>query len=168
VSDTVGFVRDLPHELVEAFASTLEEVADADLLIHLVDASDPDPDQQIAAVRTVLGEIDADGVEELIVYNKIDAADPTAVTRLRALTPEANFISAQTGEGIDLLLNDIVDGLHRLTIEMQLVVPYSRGDVLAELHVAGDVLKQDHTDSGTDVTVRLPNEEAHRFRAFVA
>jgi GTP-binding protein HflX len=84
------------------------------------------------------------------------------------MTPDANFISAETGEGIDLLLDDIVDGLHRLTVEMQLVVPYSRGDVLAELHASGDVLKLDHTDSGTDVTVRLPNDEAHRFRAFVA
>jgi GTP-binding protein HflX len=168
VSDTVGFVRDLPHELVEAFASTLEEVADADLLIHLVDASDSDPDHQMASVRSVLNQIGAEDVEELIVYNKIDVADPTAVTRLRAMTPDANFISAETGEGIDLLLDDIVDGLHRLTVEMQLVVPYSRGDVLAELHASGDVLKLDHTDSGTDVTVRLPNDEAHRFRAFVA
>jgi GTP-binding protein HflX len=168
VSDTVGFVRDLPHELVEAFASTLEEVAEADLLIHLVDASDDDPDVQIRAVRTVLTEIGADSVDELVVFNKIDAADANTVTRLRALRPDASFISAQTGEGVDLLLDDIARGLNALTVEMQLAVPYARGDVLAEIHATGDVLKQDHTDSGTDVTVRLPNDEAHRFRAFVA
>ncbi len=168
VSDTVGFVRDLPHQLVEAFASTLEEVADADLLIHLVDASDADPDQQIAAVRKVLVEIGAEDVNELVVYNKIDATDPTTVQRLRAVARDAVFISAATGEGIDLLLEDIVTGLNALTVEMQLVVPYARGDVLADVHATGEVLKQDHTDSGTDITVRLPNEEAHRFRAFVA
>lgn len=168
VSDTVGFVRDLPHELVEAFASTLEEVAHADLLVHLVDASDADPEEQIRSVRTVLTEIGADEVAELVVYNKIDVADPTVVGRLRAIAPDAAFISASTGEGIDLLIEDVARGLNALTVEMQLVVPYARGDVLAEIHAAGDVVKQDHTDSGTDVTVRLPNDEAHRFRAFVA
>ena len=148
--------------------STLEEVADADLLVHLVDATDDDPDAQITAVRTVLTEIGADSVDELVVFNKIDAADANAVTRLRALRPDASFISAQSGEGIELLLDDVARGLNALTVEMQLVIPYARGDVLAEIHATGDVLKQDHTDSGTDLTVRLPNDEAHRFRAFVA
>ncbi|MEN8238871.1 MAG: GTPase HflX, partial [Actinomycetota bacterium] len=108
VSDTVGFVRDLPHELVEAFMSTLEEIADADLLIHLVDASDADPDHQLNSVRIVLSEIGADGVDELMVFNKIDAADEPTVRRLRALHPEAAFVSAVNGEGIDGLLDAVV------------------------------------------------------------
>ncbi len=166
VSDTVGFVRELPHELVEAFRSTLEEVADADLLVHLVDASDADPDQQLSTVRLVLSEIGASEVPELVVFNKIDAIDATALDRLRALHEEAVFISAQTGDGVPELLEDIVVGLSALSVEIDYSIPYGRGDVLAELHASGDVLKQRHTDTGTEVTARLPNEEAHRFRQF--
>lgn len=168
VSDTVGFVRDLPHELIEAFRSTLEEVADADLLVHLVDASDADPDQQLSTVRLVLGEIGASEVPELVVFNKIDAIDATALGRLRALHAEAAFISARTGDGVPELLEDIVIGLQALSVELELSVPYGRGDVLADLHATGDVLKENHTDIGTDITVRIPNEEAHRFRKFTA
>jgi GTP-binding protein HflX len=168
VTDTVGFVRDLPHELVEAFRSTLEEVADADLLIHLVDASDADPDLQLASVRAVLNEIGAENVEEYVVFNKIDAAGPTATGRLQALHPDAGFISAKTGEGVDGLLHDIVAELHARTIELSLLIPYARGDVVTEVHEAGDVLKVDHTDAGTEVTVRIPHDDAHRFREFVA
>lgn len=167
VSDTVGFVRDLPHDLVEAFRSTLEEVSDADLLIHLVDASDSDPDLQLSTVRTVLGEIGATDIEEVVAFNKIDAIDETMLSRLKALHPDACFISASTSDGIDELLETIVTGLRALTVELELSVPYSRGDVLAEAHAIGDVLKLDHTDDGTNVTVRVPNEEASRFRAFV-
>jgi GTP-binding protein HflX len=168
VTDTVGFVRDLPHELVEAFRSTLEEVADADLLVHLVDASDSDPDLQLASVRKVLNEIGAEDVEEYIVFNKIDKAGETATTRLQALHPEAGFISAMTGDGVDGLLDDIVAELHAQTIELSLLIPYARGDVVAEVHDAGDVLKVDHTDAGTEVTVRIPHDDAHRFREFVS
>ena len=122
VSDTVGFVRDLPHELVEAFMSTLEEIADADLLLHLVDASDPDPDHQLRSVRVVLSEIGADTVDELMVFNKIDAAGELTVRRLRALHPEAVFVSAATGEGIDELLNAVVAGLDARTVELTLEI----------------------------------------------
>ena len=167
VSDTVGFVRDLPHEVVEAFRSTLEEVADADLLIHLVDASDAEPDHQLATVRLVLSEIGASDIDEMVVFNKVDAIDETTRVRLEALHTDAVFISALSGEGIDNLLERVVDGLHALTVELELSIPYARGDLLAEAHEVGEVLKLDHTDVGTDITVRLPNEEVSRFRLFV-
>lgn len=168
LSDTVGFVRDLPHGLVEAFRSTLEEVADADLLLHVVDASDADPDLQLASVRNVLNEIGAEDVEEYIVFNKIDRASPAVTGRLRALHPDAGFISAKTGDGVDELVYDLVAELDARTIELSLLIPYARGDVVAEVHAAGTVVKVDHTDAGTEVTVRLPHDDAHRFREFVA
>ena len=167
VSDTVGFVRDLPHELVEAFMSTLEEISDADLLIHIVDASDPDPDHQLDSVRIVLSEIGAETVDELKVFNKIDAADELTVRRLRALHPEAVFISAATGEGIDELLDAVVSGLDARTVELTLEIPYDRGDVLADVHATGDVRDLDHIATGSRVTVMLPHEEAPRFRKYV-
>ena len=166
MSDTVGFVRDLPHEVVEAFKSTLEEVADAELLIHVVDASDADPDHQVESVRAVLHEIGADHVDEMIVFNKSDAVDATRLTRLRAMHPEAVFISARTGSGIPDLLDGIVDGLNAKTTELLLDIPYDRGDLLAELHNLAEVLSTEHTDTGTMVTVRLPHSEAGRFRAY--
>jgi 50S ribosomal subunit-associated GTPase HflX len=99
MSDTVGFVRHLPHQLVEAFRSTLEEVADADLILHVVDGSHPDPEGQLAAVREVFAEIDATGVPELVVINKADIADPMVIARLLAREPHSVVVSAQTGEG---------------------------------------------------------------------
>ncbi len=167
VSDTVGFVRDLPHELIEAFMSTLEEVADADLLVHLVDASDADPDHQLRSVRAVLSEIGAIDIDELVVFNKIDATDATTEERLRALHPDAVFISAKEGDGVDDLLDAVVEGLNAKTVELALHIPYARGDVLAELHEVGDVLSVEHTPEGTDTTVRMPHDEANRFRSYV-
>ena len=168
ISDTVGFVRDLPHELVEAFMSTLEEISDADLLIHIVDASDSDPDHQLDSVRIVLSEIGADNVDELRVFNKIDAADELTVRRLRALHPEAVFVSAATGEGIDELLDAVVSGLDARTVELTLEIPYDRGDVLADVHASGDVRDLEHHTTGSQVTVMLPHEEAARFRKYVS
>jgi len=168
ISDTVGFVRNLPHEVVEAFKSTLEEVAEANLLVHLVDASDADPDQQIAAVHAVLDEIGADRVDEIIVFNKTDAIDRTTLSRLMAIHHDALFISAQTGAGVPELLDGIVAGLNTHTIELNLDIPYDRGDLLADLHNSADVLTTKHNDTGTSVSVRLPHDEANRFRAFVA
>jgi GTP-binding protein HflX len=166
VSDTVGFVRDLPHEVVEAFKSTLEEVADADHLLHIVDASDADPDHQVESVHAVLHEIGADTVDEMIVFNKSDAVDATRLTRLRATHPDALFISARTGDGIPHLLEGIVDGLNAKTTELLLDIPYDRGDLLAELHSSGEVLSTEHTDTGTTIAVRLPHSEAGRFRTY--
>jgi GTP-binding protein HflX len=167
MSDTVGFVRDLPHEVIEAFKSTLEEVSDADLLVHLVDASDADPDHQVASVHAVLDEIEADGVEEIIVFNKTDAIDATTLKRLMAVHPDALFISAQTGEGVPKLLEGIVGGLDAKTTEIHLEIPYNRGDLLAELHNSVEVLSTEHNDTGTTITVRLPHNEASRYKKFV-
>ena len=167
MSDTVGFVRDLPHEVVEAFKSTLEEVAEADLLVHLVDASDADPDHQILSVHTVLNEIDADNVDEIIVFNKTDAVDTTSLSRLKALHADSVFVSAKTGDGVPELLDRIVAGLHAKTIQLSLEIPYERGDLLAELHNSADVLTTEHNDTGTAITVRLPHDEAARYRAYV-
>jgi GTP-binding protein HflX len=168
ISDTVGFVRDLPHELVEAFMSTLEEIADADLLIHIVDASDPDPVHQVNSVRLVLSEIGADSVDELRVFNKIDAVDELTVRRLRALHQGAIFISAATGEGIHELLDAVVVGLDARTVELSLEIPYERGDVLSDVHASGDVRDLEHNPTGSRVTVTLPHDEAARFRPYVA
>ena len=167
ISDTVGFVRDLPHEVVEAFKSTLEEVAEADLLVHLVDASDAEPDHQVSSVHAVLNEIDADSVDEIIVFNKSDAVDATTLSRLKALHADSVFVSAKTGGGIPELLDKIVAGLHAKTIQLNLEIPYERGDLLAELHNSADVLATEHNDTGTAVTVRLPHDEAARYRAYV-
>ncbi len=168
VSDTVGFVRDLPHELVEAFRSTLEEVAEADLLLHLVDASDEDPDLQIRSVRDVLDEIGVDGIPELIVYNKIDVVDDVERQRLQSLHPDSVLVSAAEGDGIDDLLARITKGLGALSVDLTLEIPYARGDVIAEIHELGEVLSQEHTDTGTLVKARIPSEDVHQFRAFVA
>jgi GTP-binding protein HflX len=163
ISDTVGFVRDLPHEVIEAFKSTL---ADADLLVHVVDASDPDPDHQVASVHAVLDEIDANDVDEIIVFNKIDAIDETTLTRLNAMHPDAELVSAQMGEGVPKLLDAIVAGLNAKTTELHLEIPYSRGDLLAELHNTAEVLSMDHNDTGTAITVRLPLGDADRFGSY--
>jgi GTP-binding protein HflX len=168
MSDTVGFVRDLPHELVEAFRSTLEETIEADLLLHLVDSSDVDPDHQVRSVHAVLAEIGATHVDELVVYNKMDDVSPETAARLRELHPAAEFISAKTGEGIGDLLAAIVDRLDAKTIELELLIPYDRGDVLADIHDAGQVTHLEHGEAGTGVSVRLPHDDAHRFRSFVA
>jgi GTP-binding protein HflX len=166
MSDTVGFVRDLPHEVIEAFKSTLEEVADADLLVHLVDASDPDPGHQVDSVHVVLDEIDAHGVDEIIVFNKSDAVDATTLTRLKALHRDALFMSARTGEGVPELLEAVVAGLNEKTTELHLEIPYDRGDLLAELHNSAEVLSTDHNDTGTAIIVRLPHSEAARYSGY--
>ena len=163
MSDTVGFVRRLPHELVEAFRSTLEEVNKSDLLLHVVDAADEDPDRQIAAVRGVLGEIGAAGISELIVINKIDAADPVTVERLLSVYPGSLAISALDGRGIEELLDGIGDALSENSADVELLIPYDHGEALALAHRLGQVLSQEHADGGTSVRVRLPHSEIYRF-----
>jgi GTP-binding protein HflX len=166
MSDTVGFVRRLPHELVEAFRSTLEEVSEADLLLHVVDAADEAPDQQMQAVRQVLREIGAGDIPELLALNKTDVAPAEAVERLRRLHPEAVAVSALTGDGAEQLRDAIVDALNAQTIELALRIPYDRGDVVAAVHRAGNVLGQDHADGGTELTVRMPAADAYQFAEF--
>ena len=160
LSDTVGFVRKLPHQLVEAFRSTLDEVASADLLIHVVDGSSTAPAKQIDAVREVLDEIGAGDVPSLIVYNKADLGVPSDPE------PGSVSIAARTGEGIDQLLIALGDRMRSLSRVIELRVPYSRGDVLAALHRSGEVLLESHEDDATRVRARLDEVDATRFGEF--
>jgi GTP-binding protein HflX len=155
ITDTVGFVRHLPTQLIEAFRSTLEEVADADLILHVVDASDADPEAQIRAVREVLGDIDALRVPEQLVFNKIDAASPDMLMRLRRLAPEASFVSATNGAGIDKLQAVMEERLPAPDVELTVLVPYTRGDLVARIHGNGEVISTQHTDVGTLVSARV-------------
>jgi len=134
LSDTVGFVRHLPHQLVEAFRSTLEEVGDADLVLHVVDASHPDPEEQVRAVREVLAEVGADAVPELLVINKVDAADEETLLRLKREWPAAVFASAHTGAGVAEVRAAVEDRLPWPAVEVHACVPYDRGDLVARVH----------------------------------
>ncbi|MDE3720053.1 GTPase HflX [Nocardiopsis sp. N85] len=151
LSDTVGFVRHLPHQLVEAFRSTLEEVADADLILHVIDGSHPDPESQITAVREVFADIDATEVPELIVVNKVDAADHDVLKALRTRHPGMVEVSARTGEGIPALITALAEALPELAHEVRVRVPYSRGDLVAKMHEEGRVLAEEHTAEGTEL-----------------
>jgi len=155
MSDTVGFVRHLPHQLVEAFRSTLEEVADSDLVLHVVDGSHPDPEGQLAAVREVLTEIGAGQVPELVVINKVDAADPLVIARIRSGEPHSVTVSARTGEGVADVLAAVEADLPRPAVELTALLPYSRGDLVNRIHEHGEVLSVDHTGDGTVVHARV-------------
>ena len=156
LTNTVGFVRHLPHQLVEAFRSTLEETAEADLIVHVVDGSDPEPEAQIAAVRGVLAEIGAGHVRELVVVNKIDAADPVVLHALRAREPGSISVSAKTGAGLPALRDAIEAALPRLDAQVRLIVPYGRGDLVARAHADGEVLHAEHVADGTLLEARVP------------
>ena len=166
LTDTVGFVRHLPTQLVEAFRSTLEEVADADLIVHVVDAADADPEAQIRAVREVLAEVDALGVPELIVFNKVDAAGPETVLRLRQLAPGAEFVSARTGRGIETLRIRIETLLPHPDIDVTVLVPYTRGDLVTRLHERAEVLSVEHTNGGTLISARVDAALAEALRPY--
>jgi GTP-binding protein HflX len=156
LTDTVGFVRHLPHQLVDAFRSTLEETAEADLILHVVDGSDAEPEAQIAAVRGVLAEIGAGQVRELVVVNKIDSADPVALQGLRAREPGGLSISAKTGAGLAALRDAVEAALPRLDVQVKVTVPYSRGDLVARAHAEGEVLTAEHSADGTLLEARVP------------
>ena len=164
-SDTVGFVRKLPHQLVEAFHSTLEVVADADLLVHVVDASAHDPEAQMAAVRTVLVEIEADRVPELYCFNKADLA-PDAAKRLLVAHPGSVACSGLTGQGTADLLSLLAERLREHDTTVELAVPYDRGDVLAALHRAGEVIEQRDAGEVIEVRARLDDAGRRRFAPF--
>ncbi|MDQ2795899.1 MAG: GTPase HflX, partial [Actinomycetota bacterium] len=168
LADTVGFVRHLPTQLVEAFRSTLEEVADADLILHVVDAADADPEAQIRAVREVLADVDALGVPEQLVFNKVDAAEPEMLMRLRALAPDGLFVSARTGAGLDELHARINERLPRLDIEINVLVPYTRGDLVARLHEQAEILQTEHTAGGTLVHARVGAALARTLQPYTA
>ncbi len=156
LTDTVGFVRNLPHELIEAFRSTLEEVAEADLVLHVVDAAHPDPLSQVAAVRTVLSEIPgALDVPELIVLNKTDLADAVTLAALRTRLPEAVTVSARTGKGIEELRARVEQMLPRPQVSIDVVVPYSRGDLVSKVHAEGEIDTVDYVETGTRIVARV-------------
>ncbi len=155
LTDTVGFVRHLPHDLVEAFRSTLEESVLADLLLHVVDGSDPDPEGQIRAVRIVLSEIGAADIAEQLVINKTDAADAATLAALRTQHPDALFVSARTGQGIAELKRRVEERLPRPAVEVHALVPYDRGDLINKIHTSGEIVTLEHTADGTAVTARV-------------
>jgi GTPase len=176
VSDTVGFVRHLPTQLVEAFRSTLEEVVDADLLVHVVDGSDANPLAQISAVRQVISEVIADhGViggdapQELLVVNKVDAASDLALAKLRRALPGAVFVSARTGAGIDTLrrrMAELAELSHPTDAAVDVVIPYDRGDLVARVHADGRVQQAEHNSDGTRIKARVPLALAASLREF--
>ena len=166
LTDTVGFVRRLPHGLVEAFKSTLEVASNADFLVHVVDCDAPDPDGQIDAVHEVLAEIDAATVPELLVFNKADVATDVA-KELVDRHPGSVAVSARTGEGIDIFLRTLADRLRAITKVIELVVPYDRGDVLASIHREGEVVSTFHGEDGVRVRARLSDASAGRLSEFV-
>jgi GTP-binding protein HflX len=155
LTDTVGFVRHLPHDLVEAFASTLEESTYADLLVHVVDGADPDPIGQINAVRAVLADIGAAEIHELIVINKVDRAAAETLRVLSASYPDAVMVSARTGNGIEQLRTTLESLLPRPEIEIRALVPYERGDLVNRIHQTGEFLTTEHRANGTLVAARV-------------
>jgi GTP-binding protein HflX len=166
LSDTVGFVRDLPHQLVEAFRSTLEEVAASDLILHVVDGSDPDPEGQLSAVRKVLADIDAHDIPELVVINKADAADPFVINRIKLHEKNAIAISALTGQGIAELVALIEAQLPHPQVDIKATIPYDRGDLLARAYREGNVLSRTDTESGSVIIAKVPQALANLLEAY--
>jgi len=166
LSDTVGFVRHLPHQIVEAFRSTLEEVADADLILHVVDGAHVDPAEQVRAVREVLAEVGAEGVLELLVVNKTDVADEETLLNLKRQWPGAVFVSARTGAGIEELRLAVEARLPKPAVEVRACVPYDRGDLVARAHRRGEVLSTAHDDAGTILHARVDEALAAELRPY--
>ena len=172
VSDTVGFVRHLPTQLVEAFRSTLEEVVDADLLVHVVDGSDVNPLAQVSAVRQVISEVTADHhgdpAPELLVVNKVDAASGLGLAKLRRALPGALFVSARTGDGIDALRRRMAELVAPTDTAVDVVIPYDRGDLVSRVHADGRVQQTEHISDGTRIKARVPVALAASLRQFSA
>ena len=154
-TDTVGFVRRLPHQLVEAFRSTLEEVGDADLILHVVDGSHPDPEGQLQAVRAVITEIGAHQVREVVVVNKCDAADPLTLTRLQRREKHCVLVSAKTGQGLQELLELLEEEVPHLDELVHVVLPYANGSLVSRVHNEGEVLSEEHLENGTELRARV-------------
>ena len=168
LSDTVGFVRSLPTQLVEAFRSTLEEVADADVILHVVDASHPDPEGQIAAVRQVFTDVDARRIPEIIVLNKADAADPFVIARLRQREPRSVVVSARTGEGIDQLEQMISEAIPRPNVALDLLIPFTHGEVVSRLHSPeAEIISETYEAEGTRLRVLVREDIADELRPFI-
>ncbi|MGW8377304.1 GTPase HflX [Streptomyces sp. ODS28] len=166
LADTVGFVRHLPHHLVEAFRSTMEEVGDSDLLLHVVDGSHPEPEAQLASVREVIRDVGAADVPEIVVINKADAADPLVLQRLLRTEKHALLVSARTGQGVEELQALIDEELPRPSVELEVLVPYTQGKLVSRVHAEGEVLSESHTEKGTLLKARVHEELAAELRMF--
>jgi GTP-binding protein HflX len=151
LSDTVGFVRHLPHQLVEAFKSTLEEVAGADVIVHLIDGSHPDPHEQIRAVRAVINEIGGGDILEIIAINKADIASPEILMQLLREEPNSYALSARTGFGVETLIAAIEGALPRPQVEVRVVVPFTRGDLVSAIHERGKIISEEYLPEGTSI-----------------
>jgi GTP-binding protein HflX len=167
LADTVGFVKDLPHQLVEAFRSTIEEIAHSDLVVHVVDASQPDPAGQIQTVRNVLAEVEAQNVKELLIFNKCDLVDLEQQIALRGMEPGAILVSAASGEGIAELLDKIEGLLPRPEILVRALIPYSRGDLVSRIHSEARIVSLVHRDDGTLMEARVKPQLASELNAFL-
>lgn len=167
LTDTVGFVRQLPHELVEAFRSTLEEVAAADLIIHVVDATHPDPGAQLHTVRDVMADVGARDIPEIVVFNKVDMVSSGTSMMLRGMEPGALFVSAATGEGVSLLLDEIDRRLPGPTIPIKALIPFERGDLVALLHNEAIVHSSSYEEGGTLVEALVEQRHLDKISSFV-
>jgi len=168
LTDTVGFVRLLPHQLVEAFRSTLEEVGDADLILHVVDGSHDDPEGQLAAVRAVFADIGATGIPEVVVVNKCDLADPVVLGRLQRREKHVVLVSAKTGEGLPALLQVLEDEVPHPAVLVEVVLPYAQGGLVSRVHQEGEVLSEEHTGEGTLLTARVGPQLASELSSYAA
>ena len=164
IADTVGFVRSLPHQLVEAFRSTLEEIAGSDLIVHVVDATDPDPLGQIQTVREVIAQVEVSAIDELIVFNKSDLIDSDTEVRLRGLAPGCLLVSARTGQGIDDLESAIESRLPKPDERFEGVIPYDRGDLVSRVHLSGKVLEIEYVETGTKLVALVAHDLANELR----
>ena len=168
LADTVGFVRHLPHQLVEAFRSTLEEVGSSDVIVHVVDASHPDPAAQLATVRDVIGDVGARDLPEIVAFNKADLVDENDRILLRGLEPGAVFVSARTGEGIDELRERIAELLPYPDVELDILVPYDRGDLVSLAHQRARVVDTSYEEAGTRLSLLATARVAEQLRSAVA
>ena len=166
IADTVGFVRQLPHQLVEAFRSTLEEISHADLIVHVVDGTDPDPLGQIRTVHEVIAEVEASNIPELIVFNKVDLLSDEDQVRLRGLVPGSLLVSARSGEGFTELETAIAAALPKPDIEFIGVVPYNRGDLVSRAHISGKVLETEYVEAGTKLHALVKADLAAELSVF--
>ena len=167
LSDTVGFVKHLPHELIDAFRSTLEEVSGSDLIIHVVDGSHEDPLGQIKAVREVIRDIGGEKIPEIIALNKADIADAEMMRLVMREEPDAYPISVHTGAGIEALINAIEASLPRPKVEVRTLIPYNRGDLVSRIHEEGEILREEHLANGTSIHARVDGALAHLLERYV-
>ncbi len=167
MSDTVGFVKHLPHELIDAFKSTLEEVSGADLIVHVVDGSHQDPLGQIKAVREVIRDIVGEKIPEIIALNKADIADPEMMRLVLREEPDAYPVSVHTGAGIEALIGAIEASLPRPKVEVNTLIPYNRGDLVSRIHEEGEILREEHLAEGTALHARVDGGLAHVLEKFV-